>query len=71
MRDTSLTAAELRAERQLAGLSQVQLAALVGLTKKSVSNYECGGKFPKVSQLACIYALRVLRDGNLMAEAAD
>lgn len=38
----------LRAARETAGLTQVQLAARLGIAQHNVSLYECGNRMPRV-----------------------
>jgi transcriptional regulator with XRE-family HTH domain len=47
-----LTESEFRAWRRRLGLSQIEVAALLGRSRRQIHGYEIGDKLPKVIQLA-------------------
>lgn len=55
----------IKQARKKRGLSRKELAALVGVTTSSISNYEVGISFPKPSVLCALFgALKV--DANFL-----
>lgn len=58
----------LRAARLRAGLTQVDLAATVGVSQKTISAWECGGQQPRTAEmwgrLAAALGVAVLIDAG-------
>lgn len=54
MRTRTFSAGRLREERESAGLSQAQLAALVGCQTRQYQRYECGENLPTANRLAAL-----------------
>ena len=64
----------LREYRLKAGVSQLQLADSIGVTKSFISALESGRKFPSIDLLVLIAEALQVKAGNMlndMVEAAD
>ncbi len=61
-----MTSSEIKKKREAMGLSQKELAALIGVGKNTIYNYESGGKIPesKISILESVLSPNYRQNKN-------
>ena len=68
--DPATVASRIRSAREGSGLSQEKLAAVIGVTSKTIARWEAGDISPQVSSLQAIAEATGVTAADLLSEEA-